>query len=168
MKRNLFLAGTLVVLFAARAFAADAAHDSKAFLQEAEQDSIAEIKVCKLALEKSKNSAVRNFAQRMITDHSRMNREIQHLAQGKGVKMPDKPSVAQRAIYATLSATWGGVFDREFMSHNVSDHETDVKDFRAQSENGDDPEVRKFAATGLKTLETHLRLAKSVNEKVKK
>lgn len=147
------------------AFAAD--HDSKKFLAESAQDGIAEIRICKLALQKSQNADVKKFAQRMITDHTRMDNEIKALAQKKGLTLPTDPTIKQRLTYDTVSVLSGHLFDREFMSHNVSDHETDVKDFKEQIDQGNDPDVKAFAAQGLKTLQTHLQLSKEVEQKVK-
>jgi putative membrane protein len=44
----------------------------------------------------------------------------------------------------------------------VKDHEADVKLFRTQAQQGKDPELKRFAANTLSTLEAHLNMARSL------
>jgi putative membrane protein len=50
--------------------------DSGKFLSKAMQDGVAEIRVCQLALQRSSSLDVKQFAPRMIDDHTRLTREI--------------------------------------------------------------------------------------------
>lgn len=141
--------------------------DSGKFLSEAMQDGVAEIHVCQLALQRSQNDDVKRFAERMIADHTRADQEISQLASKKGVGLPQDVSEKQKLTYEALSKLSGAAFDKEFMSHNVSDHEGDIEDFEEQSQKGTDPDVKALAAKTLPMLQTHLQLSKEVNDKVK-
>jgi putative membrane protein len=76
-------------------------------------------------------------------------------------------STEQKLTYDKLSAFSSAEFDKEFMSHNVSDHEGDLKDFKEQADRGTDADVKAFAAKTLQMLQTHLELSKQVAAKVK-
>ena len=138
------------------------------FLATAMQDGIAEIAVCRLALDKSANPAVRSFAERMIKDHSNIDDAISRLAQSKNIKLPDDASLKQKATYELLKARSGSSFDETFMKHNVSDHEQDIQDFTDEAGGASDLDVKSFASTTLKTLQEHLELARQVSSALPK
>jgi putative membrane protein len=54
------------------------------------------------------------------------------------------------------------------MSDMVDDHEKDVDEFKKQSENGKDPEIRAFAAKTLPVLQVHLDSARSIRDALKR
>jgi putative membrane protein len=73
-----------------------------------------------------------------------------------------------QAAYDRLSKLSGAEFDKAYMADMVSDHKTDVSEFRRESQRGTDPDVKAWAAKTLPTLEHHLQLAQSTDAKVKK
>ncbi len=141
--------------------------DGRKFLALAMDDGLAEIRLAKLALTRSQNDEVKNFARRIIKDRSDIGREFNSLAEEKGVPVPAEPSSRQKGLYDKMATLSGLPFDREYMRHNVSDHETDVQDFRRQAEIGTDPDVRGLAAKALKTLQIHLELSRELAQKIR-
>jgi putative membrane protein len=168
MKRVASLTGTAltVLLLSAVAAAADVPPPKK-FLSTAMQDGLAEVKVCKLALEKSANPGVKDFAQRMIDDHSATNEKIAALAKSKKIALPSSPSAKDTATYGMLKMTSGATFDKAFMKHNVADHEKDVKTFTTEASGATDPDVKAFASDTLQTLQQHLKMARDLDQRVK-
>ncbi|MGN6527077.1 MAG: DUF4142 domain-containing protein [Burkholderiaceae bacterium] len=154
------------VLCASAVHAAGAPAPEK-FLATAMQDGIAEIAACRMALEKSTDPAVKGFADRMIKDHSAIDDEIANLARSKNLKLPDGPSLKQKATYELLKARSGASFDKAFMEHNVSDHEQDIKDFTEEAKGTSDADVKTFALATLKTLNEHLDQARKVSSATK-
>jgi putative membrane protein len=53
-------------------------------------------------------------------------------------------------------------FDRAYIQHMMKDHETDVRRFRTEAQQGQDPELKRWAANTLPTLEAHLSMARNV------
>jgi putative membrane protein len=82
----------------------------------------------KLALSKSKNKAVRQFAQQMITDHSAVQKSVQELAGKLGVAAEDSDtsnalkSKAQE-ITAKLNTLKGKEFDKFYIDNEVGYHQ---------------------------------------------
>lgn len=149
------------------AFAADLPPPDK-FLGKAIQDGRAEIELCKLALQKSADPAVKQFAQRMIDDHAAIDEKIEALARSKQIRLPDGISLKQKASNDLLAARSGKGFDKAFMSHNVSDHEKDVKEFGKEAQGAADADIKAFASDTLQTLKTHLQLARDVASRIGK
>ncbi|HEX8989795.1 MAG TPA: DUF4142 domain-containing protein [Rhodocyclaceae bacterium] len=157
------------ILFAALALGANlaaAADSPESFLKDAIEDSRAEVQVSQLALQKSQNPEVKQFAQRMIKDHTALNQRIESLAQNKHVKLPDGTSLGEKATYEKLAHT-SDSFDKDYMDHNVSDHQDDVKKFSLQAAEGKDPEIKSFAAETVPKFREHLKLAEALDAKVK-
>ena len=136
------------------------------FLSEAVRDSRAEIQACNLALEKAQNPEVKQFAQRMIKDHSELSTKIEAVAKKKGVSLPPGISMTQKGRYELLDQTPQSHFDKAFMDHNVSDHKSDVKTFSEEAQEATDRDVKALASEALPQLQTHLRLAEDLDAKI--
>ena len=99
----------------------------------------------------------------------RSNQALQALAASKGMKLPDAPSIAQRAKIKLLSARDGAGFDRQYASSmGVSAHEDTVKLFQKAARDAKDADVKAFAAKTLPTLEHHLQMARDLKATVDK
>lgn len=138
------------------------------FVTKAAEGGLAEVQLGKLATEKASNPAVKQFGERMVTDHSKANDELKQVASQKGITLPAEPNAKQKSEYDRLSKMSGAEFDKAYMKLMVADHRTDVSEFRHESQSGSDSDVKAFAAKTLPTLETHLQLAESANNDVNK
>src|SRR5215475_9931301 len=89
----------------------------------------------KIALKKSKDKAVREFAQRMVTDHSAVQKSVIELAGKLGVKEEDSPTSSglksgAADITKQLKALHGKEFDKSYIDNEVRYHKavTDAVD----------------------------------------
>lgn len=94
-----------------------------------------DIDYAKIALAKSKNKAVREFAQRMITDHGAVQETVIKLARRLGVRGAESPvseSLKKGAVEITakLNSLRGKEFDAFYIENEVSYHKavTDAVD----------------------------------------
>ena len=181
MKRTMWAAAVALALTAAPAFAqssqthaqkpqtkgtsgamntpnAVAPTDAK-FMKEAAHGGLAEVELGNLAKDKASNDQVKQFASRMVDDHSKANDELKTLAGNKNVQLPTTLDAKDQALKDRLSKLSGQEFDRAYMQAMVKDHRTDVNEFRKASTSAKDPDVKAFAAKTLPTLEEHLKLA---------
>ena len=83
----------------------------------------------KIALAKSKNKAIREFAQRMVTDHSAVQQSVIALAAKLGVTGEDSPTSTGLKdgavdITAKLNSLKGKEFDKFYIDNEVSYHKT--------------------------------------------
>jgi putative membrane protein len=145
----------------AKASAGTTMVDSK-FIKEAAEGGMAEVALGQLAVEKASSSDVKKFGQRMVDDHSKANDELKQLASQKNVDLPQDLSAKDKATKATLEKLSGEQFDQAYMKDMVKDHKKDVSDFRRENRAAQDPDVKKFAAQTLPTLEDHLKQAESI------
>jgi putative membrane protein len=138
------------------------------FIINAAKGGKAEVELGTLASEHAQNPAVKQFGRRMVTDHSEANAKLQQIAQQKGISLPtDLPDDAQQ-LKQQLTSAQGMQFDKTYIQNMVQDHQKDVAEFQKEAEEGQDPDIKNFAATTLPTLKQHLQLAESTASKVSK
>jgi putative membrane protein len=135
------------------------------FIKKAAEGGLAEVELGKLASEKAESSDVKQFGQRMVDDHTKANDQLKQVASEKGLTVPDKLSAKDAATKARLEKLSGKAFDRAYMRDMVTDHTKDVSEFRMESKNAKDPDVKNFASQTLPTLKDHLKEAKSIAPK---
>ncbi|MDX3894652.1 DUF4142 domain-containing protein [Pusillimonas sp.] len=140
--------------------------EDQRFLENAIQGSYAEIEGSKLALEKTENQEVKDFAQMMIEDHGKMLEEAQGLARNKKLTPPTEPSVMQRTEVTGMKALTGGAFDAMYVNRiGVASHESTVEMFEKASREAQDPDVKAMASKTLPKLQEHLKAARALNER---
>jgi putative membrane protein len=131
---------------------------------EAAAGGLAEVQLGRLASQKALRSEVKEFAQMMVTDHTRANDQLMKMAQSKGVTTPPSLKPDHKAAQDHLSKLSGEAFDRAYIQHMVKDHQKDVALFRKQSTGASDAEVKQFASATLPTLQKHLARAQEIEE----
>lgn len=136
----------------------------KRFVTKVADNSQDEAALAKLAAERASNPDVRNYAQRLVQDHSKVNQELMTLASAKNVEI-DRDDQKDRA-YRRLSDKSGQEFDREFVEHMIDQHEKDIKMFEKAASDAKDQDVRQFASQNVGSLREHLRKAQSLQQAV--
>src|SRR5271170_3977660 len=137
----------------------------RVFVEDALKGGMAEVQLGQLALQKSNNADIKQFAQKMIDDHTKMGDRLKTIAQQIGVKVPDGPSKKDKATIAKLQALNGDDFDKAYVKEMVKDHKTDLNDFKAEAENGSDATVRNAANQGSQIINQHLQMIEQIAQK---
>jgi putative membrane protein len=135
------------------------------FIREANARNVLEVRLGNLAEGKATNSEVKQFAQRMVSDHTRMEKQWSALAASNGLP-PVTLDQAQEQDVTRLEKLSGAEFDRAYMTTMIQDHQHDVDAFRSQGLSAHSAEVRQLAATGLTTIQQHLSMAQQVGSAV--
>ncbi len=161
---------SLTLFVACAAFAAHAhARSDAAFMKEAAHAGAAEIEAAKLAQTKAKNADVKAFADTMIADHTKVADELKVLAAAKNVKLPDGPSMTQKAELKLIDAGDNDKFDERYAkSFGVKAHQDTIKLFEEASKNAKDAEVKAWADKTLPGLRHHLEMAQALGVVPKK
>jgi putative membrane protein len=138
------------------------------FVQEAAQGGLMEVQLGELAKQKAASPAVRSFGERMVTDHSKANQELQQIVASKAGQVPTSLSRHHNAEIERLQKDSGKDFDKAYAKLMLRDHKKDVKDFQDAAKDLTDPELRAFAKKTLPILEEHLRMVKELEASVGK
>jgi putative membrane protein len=137
------------------------------FIEEAAKGGLAEVELGKLGQKQAQDPAVKDFAARMVKDHSAANNSLTRIADAKRVVLPSTIDKSHQKDIDKLAKKSGADFDKAYMDHLLKDHKKDVKEFQKASKDANDPDVKSFAAKTLSTLEGHLQLAERTEHAVK-
>ncbi len=144
MKRMAFcLALALAVAGPARA-----ADKPDAFVAAAAQANMSEIELSKLALQRSQDPRVRDFAQRMIDNHTKAGNMLAVVAKQEHIPLPDALDVGHASKIASLAALTTD-FDRAYVDTMVAEHAAAVALFSDFATNGQDLYLKNFAQSTL-------------------
>jgi len=132
------------------------------FMKKAAEGGMAEVQMGQLAQQNGQSQQVKDFGQRMVTDHTKANDQLKQVAQHENVALPTSPSAHDQAEYNKMSKLHGDAFDKAYSKMMVADHKKDIAEFKQEASAGDDPQVKNFASQTLPTLQEHLQLAEQM------
>lgn len=136
------------------------------FIEKAARNGMAEVRVARLAAERSTDPRVRSFAQQLVTDHEKTNAELSELAARKGVSLAMEDTGGDHHLKG-LSDKNGVEFDKRFIGHMADEHEDDIELFEKASRKSDDTEIAAFASKQLPALQEHRRMAQDIEKSLK-
>jgi putative membrane protein len=132
------------------------------FVKKALQGGIAEVQLGQLTLQKSSNDQIKQFAQKMIDDHTKLGEQMKPVAQQVGVAVPTEPSKKDKQTMVKMQALSGSAYDQAYIKDMVKDHKQDLSDFQAEASNGQDPAVKDAATQGSQVISQHLQMAQQL------
>jgi putative membrane protein len=131
------------------------------FVTEAAQSDMLEIESSKLAQEKA-DAKSKQFAAKMITDHTQTSSELKSLVQGGKVKA-DLPTALDKSHQEKLDKLKNSNnFDKDYDSMQVSAHKDAVSLFERYGKSGDNDALKAFASKTLPHLQEHLKMAQDL------
>src|SRR6185369_11741453 len=114
------------------------------FMMKAAQSDSAQMGMSRMALEKSANSDVKDFAHMIEMDHKAALDNLKDLMSKSGVQLSKGlPSELQRDIDRMNSLT-GSEFDREFINMMVTDHQKAVEMFNDEESSTENADVKRY------------------------
>jgi len=126
----------------------------------------------KLALSKTKNDEVKQFAQQMVGDHGAGVKEAVALATRLGVK-PEKNGTSKgledgaKKAAARLRQESGARFDKDYIDTEVGYHEAVIDAVRnALIPNAQNRDLKQLLTDAVPTLEGHLQHAKNLQKQL--
>jgi putative membrane protein len=134
----------------------------KMFVKKALQGGMAEVQLGQLTLQKSNNDQVKQFAQRMIDDHTKLEEQMKPVAQQLGVSDPDGVTKKDKATMAKLQALSGPAYDEAYIRDMVRGHKQDLSDFQMEASSGQDQTVKDAANQGSKVIAQHLQMIQQI------
>lgn len=130
----------------------------KLFMLRSAQGDMAEISTGQMALKKSKAAQTKQVAQTIIMGHSASLKEGMGLAVLLGLPSPKGPNVVDMIMAQKLSSLSGKDFDKQYLAGQQVDHENTIALYGMELSQGQDPQVKAFAAKYLPGVEGHTAL----------
>jgi len=136
------------------------------FVKTAAEGGMAEVQLGQLAVDKASNPKVKDFGQRMVTDHGKATAELKAIAASKNITWPTTLNAKDQALKDKLSKLSGAAFDRTYMDAMVKDHEADLVALNKQATTGQDSEIKGWASKTATVVEGHLKLARDIQKEL--
>jgi len=131
---------------------------STAFAATAAQHGMVEVALATLALRKSSDHQLRQFAQKMSQDYAQSNGELDSMVKCEGLILPVELDAKHNALIRRFNAKSGRVFEKAYLTHIAEKHSAAMAVFASASLSGD-RDVAAFAREGLSMLQEHRLLA---------
>lgn len=112
----------------------------------------------RVALEKSQNPEVRDFAQQMMSDHGRSTADLkQALKDGKVMMtVPTSLDPQREQDIKSLQEKPANQFDQAYLQGQIQGHRNALDVQRAYAQSGDNPALRQFASQATPLVQDHL------------
>jgi putative membrane protein len=138
----------------------------KDFMTNAARGSMLEVQLGNLAAQKASSPDVKQFGERMVTDHGQLGQKLQQLASNLNLSMEQQLSPEQQSRVSRLQNLSGKAFDREYIKSMITDHTKDISEFQRAASQATNPDIKQFAADALPTLQDHLKMAREIAGKL--
>ncbi len=140
----------------------EASQADKMFVSRALQGDMAQIEFGQLTLQKSNNDQVKQFAQKMIDDHSQLVEQVKAFAKQIRVEMPTQVAKKDKASLAKLQQLSGPEFDRAYIEEMVKDHKRYMSEFQMEGSTGQDEAVKNAASQMSQMIAQHLQMIEQI------
>ncbi len=132
------------------------------FAVKAWQANSFELDGAQLALTRSSNSDIMDFAQMMITDHTSAKAGLQTIANDLNIALPDTLDNEDTGVRAQLIDIGPSFFDSTYIHAQVAAHQKAISIFQAEINGGKNERLKNYATEQLPHLQTHLQEAENI------
>lgn len=136
------------------------------FLRKAAVGGIMEVEAAKIAQKSASSQQVKDFAAKMLEDHTKANTELKAFSVKKKVITPDALPAEDQIHLDEMKKLKGAEFDKHYMEMMVTDHEKTVALFKEGVANKD-LGLKEWATKTLAVIEKHDEMAKTINSTLK-
>ncbi|WP_231491383.1 DUF4142 domain-containing protein [Pedobacter sp. Leaf170] len=143
-----------------------AEEDSK-FATTAAAGGMAEVEMGKMALEKSTNAQVKEFATMMVEDHGKANTELMSIAGMKNITLPTTVDEDHQKKMDDLSKKTGADFDKAYASAMVDGHKSTLDLMEDEAKDGKDADLKAFASKTAPIVKAHLDKIEMIKKSLK-
>ena len=151
------------LLFSGTAVAQNLADVDRAFLEQAAQNGHAEVSAGRLAMTKARDPKVRDYAQRMVDQHTKAGEELRTLAAARQTEVPTEPSAQQKGREMVIAVVGDESFDRRYLAQmGVDAPQAAIPLYEKTVRESRDPEVKAFASKQLPALRQQLQAAQTL------
>jgi putative membrane protein len=131
------------------------AFDSE-FMTKAASGGMLEVQLGQQVAQKATTPEAKQFAQQMVTDHTKGNNELKALAAQKNITLPTTLGEDQQKVYDDVLAGKGADLDKKYVSAMLTDHQEDIKEYQGAVTQSSDTDIKAYAQKNLPMLQMHL------------
>lgn len=134
------------------------------FIDKAARSNDFIIATAKLAATQARNPHVKDFAARLVSDHTASQDRLKAIADRHGTTLPDDLNTDEEHVLDSLKAEKGRAFDRDFTALQIADHNDAAPLFQAEAAGGSDPALKTYATDMQAAIQSHLDMARTLGQ----
>ena len=135
------------------------------FVNLAAQTDMVEINLGKLAQDSASSQAVKDYAQMLITDHSKDFNQLYDLAHQTSLTRPDAIDAEHnKAMIDPFQKLKGAAFDHRYIQEMIAGHTKALAVYKKEAADAQNPAVKSYAENTIPVLEKHLDGAKELEK----
>ncbi len=135
-----------------------------AFVAQAASGNMLEIQASQLAMDRSRQESIRQFADKMVKDHSGAAERMKSAAMGQPI--PDNMSEAHAQMLEQLRGVDDKQFDVRYLQTQLQAHEDAVLLYEQYAATGEQESLKQYAEQMLPALRAHLQSVKQITAEV--
>lgn len=133
-----------------------------AAMKQLAQANLNEIEGGKAAASKAQSPDVKQFAQKMVDDHTQMLNDLKALARQKGVALPESASIKDMAQMKLMERSSGAEFDKKYMDEMVKEHQKDARETQDLASKAKDADFKAAVQKAHAKVSQHLQMAQRI------
>jgi putative membrane protein len=140
--------------------------EDRDFLREFASNNLLEVDLGKIAKQRGTEAGVKDYGQRMVTDHSKANRELLNVAAKGGLNFQPGMGPRHEELVDKFQKADKKTFDRMYMNLMVENHAKDLSKLEDEHRSAHSTAVRNYVANMLPVIRQHLNMAQRIGAKV--
>ena len=137
------------------ALSTKAAEKDAQFVVDVVASNYGEVKLAKLAQQKSSSKELKEVAKMLEADHSAVLNELKSMASNKGIVIPSEENGESKDKLKELTDEKASEFDKEWCEILMDNHKNSISKFENAANDISDPDLKNFVNTVLPKLRTH-------------
>ncbi|HRD46736.1 MAG TPA: DUF4142 domain-containing protein [Caulobacter sp.] len=136
------------------------------FVAKAAASDMFEVEAGKIALERSSNAQVKDFAQMMVEGHTKTTANLKAAIAASGLTLTPPTALPddKSAMLADLRAVDAKDFDRKYMDGQVDAHQATLDLMARYAEGGDNETLKSAAQATAPIVQQHLDKARAIRD----
>ena len=132
------------------------------FVVDAANGGMTEVAASQLAQSNATDQRIKDFANMMVTDHTKAGDELKKLAAAKSLALPATLGDKSQKDIDDLGKKTGKDFDKAYVNMMLSDHKKVVNMFQKEGNDSKDADLKAWVMSTLPTLQMHLDSIKAI------
>jgi putative membrane protein len=139
---------------------------TKGFVEGAAMSDMYEIEASKIALQRGRSKDVKDFAQMMIDAHTKTTDDLKDALAHSNlmVQLPEQLDSRHQGLINDLKGAKAQDFDGRYLSQQTGAHDEALVLMRGYAKDGDNPDVKAFAASTMPKVQMHLDMLKTLTD----
>lgn len=142
--------------------AAGPGNSDQQFVDFAAQTDMLEAHLGQMAVDQAAGANFKEFAQMLTTDHTNAYQQLSRIAGKAGLTVPKAIDEKGNKMIAPFEKLKGASFDTRFAREMVAGHQKAIDQYKKEVSDGQNADLKAYAAQALPTLERHLQAAKEL------